>query len=63
MNTSARSEVLSETDQVKEHCGNPGVDTVPRRSCPEEQIPRQNPGEPSVPDERASESFVGGAGI
>ena len=63
MNTPARSEVLSESDQVKEHCGNPAVDTVPQRSCPNEQIPRRNPGGPYVPAERPFESFVGGAGI
>ena len=63
MNTSARSEVLSETDQVKEHCDNPGVDTLPQRSCLNEQISPRNPVEPSVPDEGAFESFGGGAGI
>ena len=63
MNTSALSEVLSETDQGKEHRGNPGVDTVPKKSCPNEQIPPRNPAGPYVPDEGAFESFAGGAGI
>jgi len=63
MNTSERSEVPRETAHVQEARGTPGVDTVPQRSCPNEQIPPRNPVGPHVPDEGAFESFVGGAGI
>ena len=63
MNPSTRSEVLSETDQGKEHCGNPIVDTVQQELCSNEQTPPWDPLGPYVPDEGAFETFVGGAGI
>jgi hypothetical protein len=63
MSVSERSEVLRETDHVKEHCGNPGVDTVPPEVCPNGQTPPRNPVGPCGPDAGAFETFVGGAGI
>jgi hypothetical protein len=61
MNTSVHSEVLRGADQVKEHRGNPRVDTVRQEFCASEQIPPRNPDRPYVPDEGAF--FVDGAGI
>jgi hypothetical protein len=63
MNATARSEVLSETDQVNHRRGNPGVDTVPQEDCPTEQTLPRNPAAPYAPDEGAFETFAGGAGI
>ena len=57
MNTSTRSPVRGEMEQVKEHRGNPGVDAVPEEFCPSEQPP------PGDPDEGAFETFVDGGGI
>jgi hypothetical protein len=62
MNPSTRSDVLSETDQGKEPCGNLRGDTLLREHRPNGPPP-QNPPGPCVPDERALETFVGGAGI
>ena len=63
MNTSPRSEVLSETDQGKDHCGYPLVDNVPQELCSNERTPPLNPSGRSVPDERDFETFADGAGI
>jgi hypothetical protein len=63
MNAPERTEALRQTDQVKEHRGNPGVDTVPQELCPDEQIPPWNPVKSHVLDERPSETFADGAGI
>jgi hypothetical protein len=63
MNPSARPDGFRETDQVKEHCGNPSVDNMLQELCSNEQPPPRNPVGPYVPDERALETFVGGAGI
>jgi hypothetical protein len=63
MNGSAYSEVLRETDQVKEHRGNPGVDTAPQEVCFNEEAPPRNPVRPCAPDEGAFETFIGGEGI
>ena len=60
MNASEHSDVLRGTDPVKEHRGNPGVDTLPPEFCPREQPP-WDPVGPS--DEGAFETFVDGAGI
>jgi hypothetical protein len=61
MNASVRSEVRREADQVKEHRGNPRVETVVEEFCASEQIPLRNPVRPYAPDEGAF--FVDGAGI
>ena len=63
MNTSARPEVLRETDHVQERRGNPGVDIVLQELCSNEQTPLRNPLGSSVPDEDAFETYVSGAGI
>jgi hypothetical protein len=63
MNASAGHEVLSETDQVEGHRGNPSVDTVPQELRSNEQTSPWNPGGPDGPDEGAFTTFVGGAGI
>ena len=63
MNLSPWSEILGETNPVKEHRGNPGVDTGPQEPCSIEQTPPRNPVGPSIPDGIAFETFVGGAVI
>jgi hypothetical protein len=63
MNVSERSAVLRQTDQIKEHRGNPRVDTVPQEPYPAEQAPPRNPVRPNIPDEGAFETLAGGAGI
>jgi hypothetical protein len=63
MNPSARPEVPRETDQVREHRGDPRVDAVPQEFSPNEQAAPRNPFEPHVSNEGAFENFVGGAGI
>jgi hypothetical protein len=62
MSPSEHSEALRKTGHVKEHCGNPGVAAVPKEFGPSEQ-PSRTPVGPFTPDEGASETFVGGAGI
>jgi hypothetical protein len=56
---SARFEVLSETEQGKEHRGSPRAHTMPLEASPNEQAPPR----PSAPDEGGFETFVNGAGI
>ena len=63
VNTSAHPHVLRETDQDKEHRGIPRVDTLPEELCSTGQAPPWNPVGPHIPDEGATETFVGGAGI
>jgi hypothetical protein len=63
MTTTERSEVLRETEQGKEHRGNPGVDPVPQEFCANDQNPPWDPSGSHVPGEGAFETFVGGAGI
>jgi hypothetical protein len=63
MYSALRSEVLSETDQGKEPCANPSIATVIEEFCPTEQAEPPRPVVPIVPDERALETFVDGAGI
>jgi hypothetical protein len=58
---SAGTDVLWQTDQVKEHCGNASVDPVLQELCSNEQTAPPNPVGPS--DEGAFETFLGGAGI
>jgi hypothetical protein len=60
---SARFEVLSETDQGKEHRGNPRAHTMPLEASANEQAPRRGPAGPPAPDEGGFETFVNGAGI
>jgi hypothetical protein len=61
MNPSPRPELLSETDQGKEHRGNPRVDTVLQELFSNEQTQSRSPAGPS--GDRAFETFAGGAGI
>jgi hypothetical protein len=63
MNASVSSELLRDRDPVQEHRGHPDLDTVPQEYRSNGQSPPRNPAEPSVPDEVAFETFVGGAGI
>jgi hypothetical protein len=63
MNPSTLSEILSEADGVKDHCGNPHVDTVPPEPSLVGRPPGQNPEAPHVEDEDACGTFAGGAGI
>ena len=63
MNASARSEVLRETDPVKEHRGDPSVETVLQGLCSPEQTPPRNPAGPDVPYKGAFEPLVDRAGI
>ena len=63
MNAPERTEVPRQTDQIEEHRGNPGVDTVLQELCPDEQTPPRNPVRPHVAGERPSETFADGAGI
>jgi hypothetical protein len=63
MDPPTRSEVRSETDQDKKHPGNPSVDTMPQELCSNGQTPLPSPVGPYAPGERASETFVDGAGI
>jgi hypothetical protein len=62
MNASARTEVLRQRDQVKEHRGYPGV-TLPPEVCVSEPSRHGNPVQPDVPDEAGFPSFIHGAGI
>jgi len=61
MNASQHTDVLRETDSVKEHLGNPRVDAVPQELCSTPQTPPRGLAGPS--DEDAFETFVDGAGI
>jgi hypothetical protein len=63
MNQSTPADALSETDPSRELCGKPRGDAVPQEHSPNEQSPPRNPVGPYVPDEGATETFVGGAGI
>jgi hypothetical protein len=63
MNASERPEVLPETDHAREPRTTPSVQTVPQERRSNRQTLPRNPVGPHVPDERASETFVGGAGI
>jgi hypothetical protein len=63
MYSALRSEVLRETDHGKEPCANPSIAAVIEESCPSEQAQLPRPVVPVVPDERALETFVDGAGI
>ena len=63
MNTFARCEALREMDQIKERCGNPRADTVLQEVCSNEQISSQIPVRTNGRDERAYETYIGGAGI
>ena len=63
MNAPERTEVPRQTDQIEEHRGNPGVDTVPQEPGSTEEPPSRNPVRPHVPGERPSETFADGAGI
>ena len=63
MNPATRPEVLRDADQVKEPCGMPGGDLVPQKLCTNEEAPLRPSVGSHVPDERASRTFVGGAGI
>jgi hypothetical protein len=63
MNPSVSSEALRDWDQVQEHRADPDIDLVPQGQCSNGQSPPRNPGKPSVPDEGAFQTFVGGAGI
>jgi hypothetical protein len=63
MNASKRSEGRQETDHVREHRTNLGVDTVLEEDRPNSQTPPWNPVGSYVPDEGAVETFVDGTGI
>jgi hypothetical protein len=63
MYSALRSEVRRETDQGKEPCGNPSIATVIEEFGLSEQAQPPRPVVPVVPDERALETFVDGAGI
>jgi hypothetical protein len=63
MTLSAGWHHLREPDQVEEHGGNPAADAVLQEGCANEQTPPHSHAGPTVPDERTSETFVGGAGI
>jgi hypothetical protein len=62
MNTSERYNVLRETDQVKEHGGDPSMDAVPQELCSDEQNSPRKANGPSDLDEGAYDSLAGGAG-
>jgi hypothetical protein len=63
MNPSTLSAILRETEQGKEHRGNPGVDTLPQEPCPTEQPPPRNSAAPDAPDEGTFETYTDGSGI
>jgi hypothetical protein len=63
MNPSTLSEKLRATDQVQEHRGNPGMDSLPQESHSTDQTPPFNPTAPHVSDEGAFATFAGGDGI
>ena len=63
MNPSTLSAIWRETDQGKEHRGNPGVDPLPREACPTEQTSPRNSAAPDAPDEGAFEIYTDGSGI
>jgi hypothetical protein len=59
----ARSEVLRETDPVKEHCGSPSADAAPQKGAVSEQSqPRGAPAR-DVGPHCAFQTFVDGDGI
>jgi hypothetical protein len=57
MNAVARTEVLGQTDQVKEHGTHPGVAPLPQEVCV------RQPGRPDFSDEAGFQTFIHGAGI
>jgi hypothetical protein len=63
MDTTTCSEVLRETDPVKQHRGNPRVGTVFHEIRSDEQIAPRIPVGRNARDERTYETYIGGAGI
>jgi hypothetical protein len=63
MNASAHPEVPREPDQVKEHGGKRGLDTVAQEDFFTEQPWPPSPAGPYIPDKGAFETFIAGAGI
>jgi len=63
MNASARSEVLRETDPVKEHRASPSVDAAPQKGAVSEQSRPWSAPARDVEPHCAFQTFVDGDGI
>jgi hypothetical protein len=63
MNASARSDILTRTQQLEDHRENPSADDAPQLVCVDE--PSRLPGAegPGASDEGDFPSFIDGAGI
>jgi hypothetical protein len=63
MNALRHTEVLAQTDQVKEHRGYPRLGSLPQEDCFSEPGRHGSPDRPDVPDEEDFPTFIHGAGI
>jgi hypothetical protein len=63
MNASARTEVLRQADQVKEHRAHPSVAALPQEVCFSESGRHGSPVRPDVSEEAGFPTFAHGAGI